>query len=137
MTHLLDTNACIAAMRGNPQVRAHLLARQPTDCGVSTVTLYELHSGVERCRQPAVERAKVETFVRPLHLLPFDPSAAAHAARIRWLLEQQGRLIGPYDLMLAGQALALDLTMVTHNTREFGRVPGLRLEDWQADDPSG
>lgn len=131
MTWLLDTNVCIAAMRGNPQVLQRLEAVAPTDCGISTVTLYELYSGVERCRQPALERQKVEYFAAPLHLLPFDRDAAAHTAHIRWLLEQQGKPIGPYDLMLAGQALSLGVTLVTHNTGEFQRVPGLKLEDWQ------
>jgi len=131
MTHLLDTNVCIAAMRGNPHVSRHLRARVPADCGVSIVSLYELYSGVERCRQPAAERHKVDAFVSPLHLLPFDEISAAHAARIRWHLEQRCEIIGPYDLMLAGQALALGVPLVTHNTAEFKRVPGLMLEDWQ------
>ena len=131
MTHMLDTNVCIAAMRGNPRVQAQLLARAPTDCGVSMVSLYELYAGVERCQQPAAERLKVNAFIRPLHRLPFDEAAAAQTARIRWHLERTGMLIGPYDLMLAGQALALDLTLVTHNLREFGRVPGLKVEDWE------
>lgn len=96
------------------------------------VTLYELYSGVERCRQPAKERQKVDLFVAPLHLLPFDQDAAAQAARVRWQLEQNGDVIGPYDLMLAGQALSLGLTLVTHNTGEFQRVVGLPLEDWQS-----
>jgi len=132
MTHLLDTTVCIAAMRGNPDVRDHLLSRAPADCGVSMVSLYELYSGVERCQNPPAERLKVDTFVSPLHLLPFDDSAALHAARIRWQLGQKGEIIGPYDLMLAGQAIALDVILVTHNTREFSRVAGLKLEDWQA-----
>ncbi len=131
MTWLLDTNVCIAAMRGNPQVLQRLGTVAPTDCGISTVTLYELFSGVERCRQPTSEGQKVECFAAPLHLLPFDRDAAAHTARIRWHLEQQGKLIGPYDLMLAGQALSLGVTLVTHNTGEFQRVPGLQLADWQ------
>ena len=131
MTHMLDTNVCIAAMRGNPGVRAHLLARSPSDCGVSMVSLYELYAGVERCQQPAAERLKVNAFIRPLHRLPFDEAAAEHTARIRWHLEKEGMRIGPYDLMLAGQALALDLTLVTHNLRELGRVPGLKTEDWE------
>jgi tRNA(fMet)-specific endonuclease VapC len=131
MTHLLDTNVCIAAMRGNPEVREHLLARTPSDCGVSTVSLYELYAGVERCQQPVTERLKVDAFIRPLHRLPFDEAAAAQTARIRWHLERKGIPIGPYDLMLAGQSLALDLTLVTHNLREFGRVPGLKVEDWE------
>lgn len=131
MTHLLDTNVCIAAMRGHPQVCRRLLAHVPADCGVSTVSLYELFAGVERCQNPAEERRKVEAFIRPLHRLPFDEIAAEHTARIRWELERTGEVIGPYDLMLAGQALALDLTLVTHNSREFERVCGLRWEDWQ------
>jgi tRNA(fMet)-specific endonuclease VapC len=132
MTHLLDTNVCIAAMRGNVNVLRHLGSHVPADCGVSIVSLYELYSGVERCQRPAAERHKVDVFVRPLHLLPFDEISAAHSARIRWHLEQRGELIGPYDLMLAGQALALGVALVTHNTREFKRVPGLLLEDWQS-----
>ena len=131
MTHLLDTNVCIAAMRGNSKVREQLLARTPSDCGVSMVSLYELYAGVERCQQPTTERLKVDAFISPLHRLPFDEAAAVQTARIRWQFERKGMLIGPYDLMLAGQALALDLTLVTHNVREFCRVPGLKVEDWE------
>lgn len=133
MTYLLDTNVCIAAMRGNLQVLKNFGDRVPADCGISTVTLYELLSGVERCRQPDKERRKVEAFIAPLHLLPFDDAAAHHTARIRWHLEQRGEIIGPYDLMLAGQALSLEISFVTHNAGEFRRVPGLLLEDWQVD----
>jgi len=132
MTHLLDTNVCIAALRGRPQVCRRLSAMNPDDCGVSIVSVYELFSGVERCRHPEDERRKVETFLSPLNLLPFDYDAALQTARIRWHLEREGEIIGPYDLMLAGQALALGVTMVTHNAGEFERVPGLSLEDWQA-----
>lgn len=131
MTHLLDTNVCIAAMRGNPQVCRRLLAHVPSDCGISAVSLYELYSGANRCQQPIDELRKVRAFASPLHVLPFDDSAAAHTGRIRWELEKKGETIGPYDLMLAGQALALDIILVTHNTREFQRVAGLKLEDWQ------
>ena len=132
MRHLLDTNVCIAAMRGNPEVVKNFLAHVPADCGISTVTLYELLSGVERCNQPDTERRKVEAFIGPLHIVPFDDDAAHHTARIRWHLEQRGEIIGPYDLMLAGQAISLEIALVTHNTREFRRVPGLLLEDWQS-----
>jgi tRNA(fMet)-specific endonuclease VapC len=131
MLYLLDTNVCIAVMRGHARVRQRLQAVRPDDCGVSMVTVYELLSGVERCRHPESERAKVEAFLAPLHLLAFDFDSAAHTARIRWYLEQRRQIIGPYDLMLAGQALALNVTLVTHNTDEFRRVPGLVLEDWQ------
>jgi tRNA(fMet)-specific endonuclease VapC len=132
MIYLLDTNVCIAAMRGHDHVRKNMRAHAPHDCAISTVSIYELYSGVERCRQPETERMKVESFFRPLHLLPFDEEAAVTTARIRWSLEKQGQPIGSYDLMLAGQALTLDLILITDNTKEFQRVPELRLENWQS-----
>jgi len=131
MIYLLDTNVCIAAMKGNPLVHEQLRNHAPSDCGVSTVSLYELHSGIARCRQPLVEQVKVGRLIQPMALIPFDEEAAKRTAGIRWHLEQTGKMIGPYDLMLAGQALALGLILITHNTREFQRVPGLSLEDWQ------
>jgi tRNA(fMet)-specific endonuclease VapC len=131
MTFLLDTNVCIAAMRGNPKVVQGLAARRPEDCAVSMVTVFELFAGVRRCHDPEGEGRKVSIFLAPFHLLPFDWDSALKTAEIRFHLEKAGNKIGPYDLQLAGQALALDLTLVTHNTREFKRVPGLLMEDWE------
>lgn len=133
MIYLLDTNVCIAAMRGNAEVSQRLAACTPDDCGISTVSIFELFAGVRRCADPVKEERKVLAFVQPLHLLPFDWDSALKTAEIRWELEKIGKVIGPYDLQIGGQALALDLTLVTHNTREFRRVPGLRIEDWQLD----
>lgn len=131
MRFLLDTNVCIAVIRGNDRVRQRLETTQPDDCGVSMVSVFELLSGVERCRRPASERRKVEAFLAPLHLLPFDYDSAARAAELRWQLEREGRSIGPYDLQLAGQALALELVLVTSNVGEFARVQDLKWENWQ------
>jgi tRNA(fMet)-specific endonuclease VapC len=131
MSYLLDTNTCIAAMRGKESVCARLAALTPDECAISVVSYYELLAGVERCRNPSAERKKVETFVAPLRVLPFDISSAAIAARIRWELEKKGEIIGSYDLLLAGQAVSLDLPLVTHNLREFQRVAGLRVESWE------
>ncbi len=133
MTHLLDTNVCIAAMRGNPQVIQALVDRSPEDCAVSMVSVFELFARVFRCNDPEREGRKVATFLEPFHLLPFDWDAAIKTAEIRYPLEKAGMKIGPYDLQLRGQALSLDLTLVTHNTREFSRVSGLRVEDWESD----
>ena len=132
MRYLLDTNVCIAARRGNALVRHRLAGVAPTDCGLSVVSLYELYAGVERCRHPVTERQKVDLFANALHVLPFDRDAAEHTVRTRWHLERQGQTIGPYDLMLAGQALSLGVNPITHNAGEFQRVPGLALADWQA-----
>jgi tRNA(fMet)-specific endonuclease VapC len=78
-----------------------------------------------------LEQLKVDRLIQPMSLIPFDGEAAKRTADIRWHLEQSGKAIGPYDLMLAGQALSLGLILVTHNTKEFQRVPDLMLEDWQ------
>jgi tRNA(fMet)-specific endonuclease VapC len=131
MIYLLDTNVCIAAMKGNPLVQERFRSHVPSDCGVSMVSLYELQSGIVRCRQPAIEQVKVDRLIQPMSLIPFDEEAAKRTAKTRWHLEQTGQMIGPYDLMLAGQALALGMVLVTHHTKEFQRVPGLMLEDWQ------
>ncbi len=129
MIYLLDTNVCIGAMRGNPKVVQALHARSPEDCAVSMVSVFELFAGVFRCNEPEREGQKVVTLLEPFHLLPFDWGAAIKTAEIRYLLEKSGIKTGLYDQQLGGQAPSLDLTLVTHNTREFLRVNGLRVED--------
>jgi tRNA(fMet)-specific endonuclease VapC len=129
--YLLDTNTCIAVMRSHPKVMQRMSAVAPNECAISTITGYELYTGVEKCTQPVKERAKVELLLRTVHQLPFEHAAAQDAARIRAVLEAQGQPIGPYDTLLAGQARVASLVLVTANTKEFSRVPGLALEDWQ------
>ena len=128
--YLPDTNTCIAVMRQHPLAVQRMAAVSPDDCAISTVTGYELYTGVEKCAQPQKERAKVELLLRTVHEMAFEAGAAREAARIRALLESQGQPIGPYDILLAGQALASFLVMVTANTKEFSRVPGLTIENW-------
>lgn len=131
MTHLLDTNVCVAVLRGVRTVQRRLQSLSPRDLGVSSVTVYELQCGVGRCRDPKTEGGKVALFLRPLQMLDFGPDAASHAARVRCALEKTGTVIGPYDLLLAGHALALDLVLVTRNVSEFSRIDGLRVENWE------
>jgi tRNA(fMet)-specific endonuclease VapC len=130
LRYLLDTNTCIAVMRGHPVAVQRMAAVAPGDCAISTVTAYELYTGVEKCPKPAQERSKVELLLTTVWEMPFDADAAREAARLRALLESQGQAIGSYDVLLAGQALARSLALVTANTREFSRVPGLTLENW-------
>jgi tRNA(fMet)-specific endonuclease VapC len=129
--YLLDTNTCIAVMRNHVMAVKRMAAVPPGECAVSTVTSYELFTGVEKCANPAKERAKVDLLLKTVAELPFESKAAKEAGRIRSLLEAQGRPIGPYDLLLAGQALALSMTLVTANSSEFSRVSGLSWENWQ------
>ena len=85
---------------------------------------------MEKAQDSAKERQKVERFVSAIMELPLDRAAAEAAARIRTDLERQGTPIGPYNLLIAGQALSSDLTLVTKNVGEFQRVNGLKLESW-------
>lgn len=128
--YLLDTNICIAVMRSHPFAIQRMAAVAPGDCVISTVTAYELQTGVEKCANPALQRSKVELLLTTVWEMAFDPDAARESARVRALLESQGQPIGPYDTLLAGQALAHSFILVTNNTKEFSRVPALTLENW-------
>jgi tRNA(fMet)-specific endonuclease VapC len=131
MRYLLETSACIAAMRQHALVLQRLAVVSPADCAISTITVYELYTGIEKCADPAKEAAKVNLLLNTVSELAFDGPAAQEAGRIRALLESQGCMIGAYDILLAGHARAAGLTLVTSNLSEFNRVPGLNLENWQ------
>lgn len=132
MTHLLDSNVCIAHMRQKSRaVIARFAAHLPTDLAVCSVVVAELWYGIGRSARPAAEAAKVATFLRPYLSLPFDDAAAARYVDARLALEAAGTRLDDADLMIAAVALAHNLTLVTHNTQHLNRVPGLRVEDWQ------
>jgi tRNA(fMet)-specific endonuclease VapC len=117
-------------MRGIAAVVDAMSRQSPADLAVSTVTECELYTGVEKCSDPERERKKVSTLVRVLVRADFDSSAAREAANIRAALERCGMMIGPYDVLLAGQARSHGLILVTSNVNEFLRVPSLGCEDW-------
>ena len=127
---LLDTNIVIFAIRN----RTPLLRERLTDnfgrIAVSTVTVAELHYGVERSSDPARNRRATEEFLALLEVQRFTTAAAEHSGEIRAALATSGRPIGAYDVLIAGHARAGGLTVVTNNVREFERVPGLLVEDW-------
>jgi tRNA(fMet)-specific endonuclease VapC len=97
-----------------------------------SVVLYELEFGLRRSTHPEGRRRQLEQFVRSVTVLPFEEKAARAAAQIRFELERAGAPIGPVDTLIAGTALAWGATLVTRNTREFGRIRGLRTVDWYA-----
>lgn len=132
LRHMLDTNLCIRVLRDRPPgLRPRFNAEAETLC-ISTVTLAELLHGAARSARPVETRREVERFAARLAVLPFDEEAAAHAGEIRAVLERQGMVIGPYDLLIAGHARSRGLVVVTGNLGEFRRVEGLRSEDWLA-----
>jgi len=132
MIFLPDTNACINLLRKRD---SRLIARwqsvKATDIALCSVVVYELRYGAERSSEPARGHATLDLFLSPFTSLPFDDQCALKCAEIRAELERTGRVIGPHDLQIAATALQHGLTLVTHNTREFGRISGLKLEDWE------
>src|SRR5262249_34575719 len=101
------------------------------DIRVCSVVVAELRYGCARSARPAANRAAVDALLAPYLSLPFDDAATDHYVAIRRHLDGLGTPIGPYDLQIAAIALANGCTLVTHNQNEFGRVPGLVLEDWE------
>ena len=131
MSFLLDTNVCIEILRGrNPNLQERLQQAGQENLAICAIVRAELLCGARLARDPARELARLAVFDE-LQDYPFDSIAAEQYSLIRVHLQQQGRLIGAYDLLIAAIALAHNLTLVTHNTSEFSRVPGLRLEDRQ------
>ena len=132
MSYLLDTNACIDVLKGHPRVVAHIESVSPAECAVSVVSVFELMAGVRRCARPSQEKKRLEAFLDLISVLSFSAQAAEQAAAIRYDLERQGNIIGPYDLLIAGHALSSRMTLVSKNTREFSRVEDLPLIDWRS-----
>lgn len=131
MKYFLDTNVCIDVMRGRDEVVGRLESMSPDDCAISTVSLFELEAGARKSNQPENELRKVSLLSDTLILFPWDKAAARASAKIRFDLESTGWVIGAYDTLLAGHAMALGLVLVTDNIKEFSRVDGLIMENWR------
>ncbi len=132
MSYLLDTNVCIRLLNNtSPAVASRLAKQQAEDIYLCTVVQMELYYGAYRSAKTEENVALLERFFGQFRILPFAPQAAQLAGEIRSQLAALGTPIGPYDLQIAAIALANDMTLVTHNTAEFGRVTGLKIEDWE------
>lgn len=131
--YLLDTGTSIEIMRGlNSPVLERLAATPRSEVALSVVTVAELHFGAWRSRNPSHSLDLARRFCESFEVLPFTISAAELSSESRAALETNGQRIGPYDILIAGIALAHDRVLVTHNTREFRRVRNLKIEDWIA-----
>lgn len=132
MRYLLDTNTVSDFFRRHPAVLARLQQVAPGDLAISSVTVMEIEYGMER--QPTARTrfgAVWADFQSDIHVLTYNAQDAVHTAQVRARLARLGTPIGPFDLQLAGTALARGLTVVTNNTGEFERMSGLVLEDWR------
>jgi len=133
MIFLPDTNTCITLLRErNARLVARWQAVRASDVVLCSPVVYELRHGAERSSNPASEHAKLDVFLAPFTSLSFDDRCARRCAEIRCKLERTGAVIGPHDLQIAAIALHHGLILVSHNTGEFGRVSGLKLDDWEA-----
>lgn len=112
------------------KVANRLLAIPPGEIALSTIVLFELEVGIAKSIAPRKRKAQLQEFARLVNIVPFDAAAARSAAGIRAKLEKRGVPIGPYDVLIAASAMVNNCTLVTHNQKEFGRVKGLRIEDW-------
>ena len=129
--YLLDTNICVYAINGRyPELTRRLLAIPPDEILISAVTVGELEYGAAKSRWGTRTRQILGAFLASFQILSFDEDAAIAFGRIRSELEASGTMIGLLDAMIGAQGLAGGHTVVTHNTREFLRIPGIRLEDW-------
>jgi len=128
--YMLDTNILIYTIKNRPKKVREAFKQHSEFLSISTVSLGELFYGAEKSSQPARSLADIEGLAARLDVVPFDSEAAIHFGQVRAELEKTGKIIGPYDLMIAGHARSRGLILVTNNLREFKRVPGLRVENW-------
>lgn len=131
MNYMLDTNICIYLIRGRSQEILNKFKEfEFGDIGISSITFAELQYGVEKSEYKDQNRIALTNFLSPITILPFSDKAAVKYGKIRTLLGKKGGIIGAYDLLIAAHALAEDVVLVSNNTKEFERVPGLKLDNW-------
>jgi tRNA(fMet)-specific endonuclease VapC len=131
--YLLDTNICVALIRQKPrELIEQLTSHELGDIGISTITVAELTYGAQKSSQTEQNMTALYQFLLPLEIADFDQDAAVVYGHIRTYLEKEGLPIGSMDMLIAAQALSLDAALITNNTREFKRIPNLKIEDWLA-----
>jgi tRNA(fMet)-specific endonuclease VapC len=128
--YILDTNTLIYYFKGQGQVAQNFLNVTPQEIIISTIVIFELQVGIAKSNSPAKRIQQLQQILNAVNVVDFDRDMATAAANIRAQLEQQGTPIGSMDTLIAGTAMSLQATLVTHNLREFSRVSGLTIVDW-------
>ena len=128
--YLLDTNTLIYFFKGQGNVSQYLMNTSPDLIYVSSITLFELYTGIAKSTMPEKRTQQLKLLLSKIKVLHFDDKAAVIAAEIRASLEKQGTPIGVLDIFIASIALANNLTVVTHNVKEFSRINDLNITDW-------
>jgi tRNA(fMet)-specific endonuclease VapC len=127
---MLDTNTLIYFFKGMGEVDKNLFAHSPKDIFIPSIVIYELQVGIAKSNNPQKRERQLATLLEQINIIEFGEREAKVSALIRADLEKKGTPIGAIDILIAGSAKAHNLTLVTHNTREFIRVKGLALADW-------
>ena len=131
MKFLLDTNICIYIIKKKPEkVLKKFKTFKPGDIAISNITVAEMYYGIEKSRRPAENLIALLEFLQPLIKIDFSIDDAHHYGRIRYGLESKGKPIGAMDLLIASQALARNLVLVTNNEKEFKRIKNITIENW-------
>ncbi len=131
MNFLIDTNICIYIINKKPpEVIQRFKCFEIGQIGISSITVSELHYGVSKSKSKKENLKRLDEFLTPFQILPYDENASKIYGEIRSHLEREGNIIGPLDLQIAAHALSQKLTLVTNNEKEFERVPSLKVENW-------
>jgi tRNA(fMet)-specific endonuclease VapC len=129
---MLDTNVCIGVMNGKiqlPNAKAPMVL--PSQMAISEIVRYELEFGICKSSQQKRNRSNLEHLLAYVQVLPFAEAQARESAKVRYELLEKGQPVGPYDMLIAAHARSISATLITHNTREFNRIKGLAIEDWE------
>jgi tRNA(fMet)-specific endonuclease VapC len=130
LTYMLDTNICIYVMKNYPPNLLEKFNALAEQLCTSRITLGELHYGTEKSTQSVDNLTAIQHFVARLEVLGFEAKAAAYYGQVRAELERAGAPCGPHDMQIGGHARSEGRIVVTNNMREFGRMPGIRAENW-------
>ena len=131
MKFLIDTNICIYIMNNRPpEVIQRFKNIEIGLIGISSISVSELHYGVNKSRCIKHNLKRLEEFLNPFEILPYDENASRYYGKIRSQLENQGNVIGPLDMLIAAHALSEDLILITNNEKEFKRIQAVKVENW-------
>ena len=131
MNYLIDTNICIYLMNQKPfKVIQKFKNTEIGQIGISTITVSELNYGAAKSKFKKQNSKRLEEFLTPFEILPYDETASKYYGMIRSQLESEGKVIGPLDMLIAAHALSNDLVLVTNNEKEFLRIKSLKVENW-------
>lgn len=128
--YLLDTNTLIYFFKGEGNVAARMFEHSPSQIAIPSLVVYELEVGIAKSSSPKKREQQLKMLLESVRVIPFGNEEARVSAKIRASLESIGEPIGPLDTLIAGCAMAHHYTLVTRNQKEFGKVKGLKVENW-------